>query len=79
MYIPCTYMYIHVCYIFLVYIHVGKLDKHICNDVVYDIVRFLYDLVRTTYNIAKKRTTSYVFYRFLPVIRATSHTTSYVF
>ncbi len=37
------------------------------------------DIVRTTYDIAKKRTTSYVFYLFSPVVRATSYTTSYVF
>ncbi len=47
-------------------------------DIVYDSVRFLHDIVRTTYDIAKKRTISYVFYRFLPVVRATSHTISYV-
>ena len=35
-------------------------------DVVYDIVCFFDDIVRTTYDIAKKRTMSYVFYRFLP-------------
>jgi hypothetical protein len=40
---------------------------------------FLYDIVRATYDIAGKRTTSYVFYRFLPVVRATFHTTSYFF
>jgi hypothetical protein len=51
----------------------------IVYDVVYDIVGFLYDIVRTTYDMAKKRTISYVFYRFLPVVRATSYTTSYVF
>ena len=51
----------------------------IVYDVVYDIVRFLYDIVRTTYDIAKKRTISYVFDLFLPVVCATSYTTSYVF
>ena len=51
----------------------------IVYDVVYDIVCFLDDIVRTTYDIAKKRTTSYVFYRFLPFWRTTSYTTSYVF
>ncbi len=38
-----------------------------------------YVQVGATYDIAEKRTISYVFYRFLPVVRATSHTTSYVF
>ncbi len=46
---------------------------------VYDVVRFLYDMVCTMYNISKKRTISYVFYRFLPFWRTKSHTISYVF
>ncbi len=45
------------------------LTYDIVYDVVYDIVRFFGDIVRTTYDmivdIAKKRTISYVFYRFL--------------
>jgi hypothetical protein len=49
----------------------------IVYDVVYDIVRFLDDIVRTTYDIAKKRTISYVFYLFLPVVRTTSYTSNY--
>jgi len=51
----------------------------IVYDIVCDIVGFLYDIVRTTYDIAKKRTISYVFDLFLPVVCATSYTTSYVF
>ncbi len=47
--------------------------------VIYYIVCFLYDIVCATYDIVKNRTTSYVFNRFLPVVRTTSHTTSYVF
>ena len=39
-------------------------------DIVYDTVCFFDDIVRTTYDIAKKRTMSYVFTRFLPVVRA---------
>ncbi len=37
-------------------------------DVVYYVVRSSYDIVCTTYDIAKKRTTSYVSYRFLPFL-----------
>ncbi len=48
-------------------------------DVVYYVVRFLYDIVCTTFDITKKRTISYVSYRFLPFWRTTSHTISYVF
>ena len=55
------------------------LTYDVVYDVVYDIVCFFDDIVRTTYDIAKKRTISYVFYLFLPVVRATSYTTSYVF
>jgi hypothetical protein len=64
------------------YVKIQVLASRTCDavyDVVYDIVRFLYHIVRATYDIAEKRTTSYIFYRFLPVVRATSHTTSYVF
>jgi hypothetical protein len=64
------------------YVKIQVLASRTCDivyDVVYDIVCFLYDIVRATYDIVKKRTTSYVFYRFLPVVRATSHTTSNVF
>ena len=56
------------------------LASRTCNvvyDVVYDIVCFFDDIVRTTYDIAKKRTISYVFTRFLPVVRAMSYTMSY--
>ena len=42
------------------------LTYDVVYDVVYDIVRFLDDIVSTTYDIAKKRTISYVFYWFLP-------------
>ena len=51
----------------------------IVYDVIYDIVRFLDDIVRTTYDIAEKRTILVVFYLFLPVVHATSYTTSYIF
>ncbi len=64
------------------YVKIQVLASRTCNvayDVVYYVVCFLYDIVRATYDIAKKCTTSYVFYRFLPVVRATSHTTLYVF
>ena len=42
------------------------LTYDVVYDVVYDIVCFFDDIVRTTYDVAKKRTISYVFYRFLP-------------
>jgi hypothetical protein len=64
------------------YVKIQVLARRSCDvvyDVVYDIVRFLNDIVRATYDIAEKRTTSYVFYRFLPVVCATSHTASYAF
>ncbi len=64
------------------YVKIQVLASRTCDivyDVVYDIVCFLYGIVRATYDIAEKRTTSYVFYKFLPVVRATSNTTSYVF
>ena len=64
------------------YVKIQVLASRTCDvvyDVVYDVVCFLYDIVRATYDTNKKCTTSYVFNRFLPVVRATSHTTSYVF
>ena len=42
------------------------LTYDVVYDVVYDIVCFFDYIVRSTYDIAKKRTMSYVFYRFLP-------------
>ena len=64
------------------YVQIQVLANRMCDiayDVVYDIVCFLYDIVRTMYDIAKKHTISYVLYRFLPIVCATSHTTSYIF
>ncbi len=53
----------------------GDIVYDVVYVIVYDIVRFLDDIVRTTYDIAIKRTISYVFYLFLPVVRATSYPT----
>jgi hypothetical protein len=60
------------------YVKIQALASRMC-DVVYDVIRFIYDIIRATYDITEKCTTSYILYRFLPVVRAISPTTSYVF